>query len=308
MADVFISYTRLDRSFADALARALERIGLDVWYDRSLSTVSEWRAETAKQLARARLVLALWSPAALKSTWVKAEAELADGRGALLSAVIAPCEVPPPFHLSAPVDLVDWRPADAGGRLWSLAAAIAELLRDSSLRDYAFQELHRGGAEPFKRVESFDFTALMRHCEELRDVVREFDPDVLIAPHAHAGLWAEMLFDWLQRRAPVLVGDVLPNHEGSAPGLVVDDCTLPDSLLYCPRETRLLFVNDRTRTFAREQAFLEAAAAFGFLPDNLACVTLVAQTKNAPVRCHFGYVSNAATLTFFYDVTKREHP
>jgi len=300
LADVFISYTRADRPIADALARALARIGVDVWYDRQLSTASEWRAETTKQLARARLVLALWSPRALQSTWVKAEAELADSRGALLSALIAPCDIPAPFHLSAPVDLCDWRPDENDIAFWRLIDAISELIRDTKLRDYALQELYRTGGVARPHIQSFDFVALMRLCENLRDDVRAFDPDVLIAPDARAGFWAEMLFDWLQRRTPVLVGDRAAPPGPSFTGF--GGFALPATLELCPRDARLLFVNDRTADYEDETAFLEGCAARGFPTENLLCLTLVAQRATPHARCISGDQSEASELAFFYDV------
>jgi hypothetical protein len=308
MPDVFISYKREDRPVADALADRLARLGLDVWHDRALRAMTNWRSDIDENLARAKVVLALWSPAATKSKWVNAEAARSDERDALLSVVIRPCRVPSPFNLSAPIDLTQWRDRENESTYWQLVEALAERLRDTRLREYAIQSqftLSANGNTPaaVRSIEFFDYSEMKRQCESLRDVVREFDPDLMLAADQRAGLWAEMLYDLLQRRVPVIVG-----YRGAAglPGyFALGDSFLPSSLLDLRRDTRILLVNDRAGAeFALERdAERILCGTHGFAVEKLCCLALTTTSDAVPPpNVHVGKRSTAASIVIFYDV------
>ncbi len=98
--DLFVSYSHKDRAFVDALAQALERLGLSVWYDRGLTTGDQFLHQINARLAAARRVLVVWSPAALASEWVLNEAEVARRSGKLIAVSCAPVALPAPFALT----------------------------------------------------------------------------------------------------------------------------------------------------------------------------------------------------------------
>jgi hypothetical protein len=74
LADIFISYSQLDRGEVALLASYLETEGWTVWYDKSLSAGQRYRDEIMKQLAAARAVIVVWTPNSITSDFVRAEA------------------------------------------------------------------------------------------------------------------------------------------------------------------------------------------------------------------------------------------
>ena len=85
LADLFISYARVDHDQTAQLAQALERRGLSVWWDRELVGGDEFSAEIEKALEAAGAVIVCWSAAGAKSRWVKDEASLAADANKLIS-------------------------------------------------------------------------------------------------------------------------------------------------------------------------------------------------------------------------------
>ena len=55
VADVFVSYSRLDRALAEELARLLKSSGFDVWWDHDLLGTTSYRDQIKKKLAEASL-------------------------------------------------------------------------------------------------------------------------------------------------------------------------------------------------------------------------------------------------------------
>jgi basic membrane protein A len=70
---VFISYSRDDRTYVDALARHLERAGIPVWYDYEIAAGDRWEHVIRQQIDTCAAVIAVMSPAAEASTWVARE-------------------------------------------------------------------------------------------------------------------------------------------------------------------------------------------------------------------------------------------
>jgi adenylate cyclase len=70
MASIFLSYARSDAAWARQLARALERAGHDVWWDKRIKGGARYSKEIQFALNRADAVLVLWSSASVESAWV----------------------------------------------------------------------------------------------------------------------------------------------------------------------------------------------------------------------------------------------
>ena len=77
MTDVFLSYAREDRTFAEALAKALECKGWSIWWDQRLEAGEVWDEVIESNIEAARIVLVLWSPTSVKKSWVKKRPGLA---------------------------------------------------------------------------------------------------------------------------------------------------------------------------------------------------------------------------------------
>src|SRR5579871_6176242 len=72
---VFISYARADAEAADALAQALNHVGVLIWMDRtSLAPGENWQQSIVDGLAASKVVAVLISKASLASKFVFREA------------------------------------------------------------------------------------------------------------------------------------------------------------------------------------------------------------------------------------------
>ena len=110
---VFISYARLDRPVARALARFLEKRGILVWWDYKLSSGHKFREEILTQLKASRAVIVIWSAAAVASDFVLDEAERAKALKKLIPTHVpqfAPEDIPLGFGQRHTVPIDD-RPA-----------------------------------------------------------------------------------------------------------------------------------------------------------------------------------------------------
>src|SRR5271167_3404648 len=68
MAEVFISYARMDQGFARDLNSALQKLKRDTWIDwRSIPDSAEWRAEIFAAIGAADNFLFIISPDSLRS-------------------------------------------------------------------------------------------------------------------------------------------------------------------------------------------------------------------------------------------------
>lgn len=113
MADIFISYAREDKKAAQRLADALETLGWSVWWDRDLLAGGRFHQEIARELAKARAVVVLWSRMAVNSDWVLDEAGRARNQDKLAPALIEAIELPLGFGSMHTPSLIGWR-GDAG--------------------------------------------------------------------------------------------------------------------------------------------------------------------------------------------------
>jgi hypothetical protein len=108
MADVFISYRRDDRSKAEALYRALNEEGLDIWWDKGLEAGEMFDEKIQSILQSAKAIVVLWSPSAVESEWVRGEGTIGRERGVLVPVMVRPVNIPVPFNLIHTADLTGW--------------------------------------------------------------------------------------------------------------------------------------------------------------------------------------------------------
>ena len=111
MADIFISYKREERTQVERLATALRGLGFSVWFDASLSAGETFSDEIDREVRGAKVVLVCWSPAAVSSRWVKAEAQIGFTKNNLISTRIAGpdgFEPPVPVNSVHMEDLRSW--------------------------------------------------------------------------------------------------------------------------------------------------------------------------------------------------------
>jgi hypothetical protein len=106
--DIFLSYSREDRTAAKHFAESFASEGFSVWWDAALRSGQTFDEVIEKELRAAKAVVVLWSPRSVASRWVRAEATLADRRNKLVPAIIEACDRPIIFELTHAADLADW--------------------------------------------------------------------------------------------------------------------------------------------------------------------------------------------------------
>lgn len=109
MADVFISYSRKDETVAREIAGRLQALDVSVWMDSRLESGAPFDAQIVEQLEEATIVVALWSPDATVSDWVRGEAQYGREQGKYLGVML---RGPSPAIAEAdgiqPADLRTW--------------------------------------------------------------------------------------------------------------------------------------------------------------------------------------------------------
>lgn len=127
MANVFISYARPDEPQAKRVAGALREHGYSVWRDDELPAHRAYAEVIEERLRSAEAVVVLWSADAVKSQWVRSEANVARSSATLVQAVLDGSMPPLPFDQIQCADLREWNgEAEASG--WrKLIASLAEL-------------------------------------------------------------------------------------------------------------------------------------------------------------------------------------
>lgn len=109
MTDIFISYARSTASQARQLADALRELGYEVWRDDELPAHRPYAEVIEERLAAARAVVVIWSAEAVKSEWVRSEADRARNERKLVQLTIDGATPPMPFDQIQCADLGNWR-------------------------------------------------------------------------------------------------------------------------------------------------------------------------------------------------------
>lgn len=116
LADVFISYSRLDHDRVKPIADRLGSLGYTIWWDRHLRAGQVFVDEIERQLDSARAVLTAWSGNARNSTWVYAESARALDNSKLLQVRIDDVQPPLPFDALQIADMsgarAEWGPLE----------------------------------------------------------------------------------------------------------------------------------------------------------------------------------------------------
>jgi hypothetical protein len=83
--DVFISYSKVDRHIAEALADDLRDHGVRVWWDYQLYAGDDFHDAILDALDACTVAIVIWSASAVRSRWVKDEANRAADGGKLIT-------------------------------------------------------------------------------------------------------------------------------------------------------------------------------------------------------------------------------
>jgi hypothetical protein len=105
MADVFISYKREDRTWAERVDAALRDAGFTTWWDTSLVAGEHFNEAIDRELNSAQCVVVIWSKRSHQSNWVQAEAVRGFSGNALVACRIDDVVLRYPFGLVQTADL-----------------------------------------------------------------------------------------------------------------------------------------------------------------------------------------------------------
>jgi hypothetical protein len=175
MADVFVSYSRRDRIRAEALAAALARYGWSVWWDPEIPIGMSFDEVLEEEIAKARSVVVLWSPASVTSDWVKNEAREAKSRRILIPATIELAKVPMEFRHLQTADLTIWNAGEPHAEFEKLVTGLGRLLGRSTLsgEDGAVGPRNKAASiHPSHAVPRAEPPALSQRAETRRDLKR----------------------------------------------------------------------------------------------------------------------------------------
>lgn len=108
MSDVFISYAREDKDFAEKFANALERSAFTVWWDRDIGAGEAFDKVIEQEIINAHVIVVIWSPDSRESEFVRTEAAEALSRSKLLTISIGQALPPFQFKLLHAPDFSKW--------------------------------------------------------------------------------------------------------------------------------------------------------------------------------------------------------
>lgn len=129
MADVFLSYSRQDKTLAARFVELLEGLGWDVFWDQETRAGTLWPKVLEDELNQARCLLVLWTSHSVASRWVRIEAYEALQNEKLLPVRLENVKPPLEFRQTQIFDLIGWtgEPTDPRlPRLFEDLAAIAK--------------------------------------------------------------------------------------------------------------------------------------------------------------------------------------
>lgn len=119
MADVFLSYAREDRAYAQQIAQGLQANGLIVFWDIEIPPGASWADHIEHKLADSKAQVVLWSANSTKSQWVREEARMGRDKGVLIPAMIDGSNAPLGFGEVQAADLSAWN-GEADSAQWRM--------------------------------------------------------------------------------------------------------------------------------------------------------------------------------------------
>jgi len=137
VAEVFISYSRGQRERVKVINEKLSALKLQVWFDAALVAGETFGDEIEREIKAARCVLVCWTQAGIDSKWVRGEASLADAGKKLVTCMLEPTELQPPFNEIHTEDLTHWEGEDAYAAWLKLLDRIGHFTERPGLAEYA---------------------------------------------------------------------------------------------------------------------------------------------------------------------------
>ncbi|HEY1426964.1 MAG TPA: TIR domain-containing protein [Caulobacteraceae bacterium] len=128
MSDVFISYARSTAKQAVAVDATLRALGYSVWRDEELPSHRAYSDVIEEQLGCAKAVVVIWSAEAVKSQWVRSEADRARAGNKLVQLAIDDARLPMPFDQIQCADLSGWTGEHDHPAMGKVLASVADVI------------------------------------------------------------------------------------------------------------------------------------------------------------------------------------
>jgi len=128
LTDIFVSYSRQDKTRVAPLVAALEAVGWSVWWDPSIAPGEEFDALISKELETAKTLVVIWTPNSVDSRWVRGEARDAADRGVLFPVRFDNAKLPIDFRAVHTTDLDGWSDDSRHQAFQSLCKALESKL------------------------------------------------------------------------------------------------------------------------------------------------------------------------------------
>jgi hypothetical protein len=132
MADVFLSYAKVDQDRVRKLVSFLERQGYSVWWDLDIPPTGSFDDYIRQRLNDCKCAIVVWSRDSARSNYVRGEARAALKAGKLVSVVIDPWreleqDVPLDFHSLEYADVSQWNEEPDGHEIQLVLRAVESL-------------------------------------------------------------------------------------------------------------------------------------------------------------------------------------
>jgi hypothetical protein len=141
MSDIFLSYSRKDKTVAEKFAKLFESKGWSVFWDKQIPPGKSFDQFIKERLDASRCIIVLWSDASVASDWVKEEASRGIRQSKLVPVLIEKIDPPLGFGRIEAAELYNWtrgaEDPDQQAELENLLQAITLMLEPSVDNDAA---------------------------------------------------------------------------------------------------------------------------------------------------------------------------
>jgi TolB-like protein len=156
MTDVFISYARSTEAQAKRITDALRALGYAVWTDEHLPAHRAYGDVIEERLNAAKAVVVIWSTDAVRSEWVRSEANRARESHKLVQIAFEKVMLPMPFDQIQCADMSGWTGANDDPGWCKLIEGITALAAERRSGGPAVEERPPGpGSKPSVGVARF---------------------------------------------------------------------------------------------------------------------------------------------------------
>ncbi len=128
MADVFISYARVNQERVRKIAELLEAEGYSVWWDAELPAHRAYGEVIQEQVANAKAIVVVWSADSKVSEWVRSEADMGPRREEAGADLARRLPLPMPFNQIHVANLRNWQGSRSDPEWQLIARSISELV------------------------------------------------------------------------------------------------------------------------------------------------------------------------------------